>query len=181
MLLQHLRKHQICFRIFCAEISWFGWRKIGKKDSEKQAVRPPLAGRGRGRLGGTGLARVDVAGASSSQTSLSQTGLSQTVDPTQYQQHYQEQAYQPEYQEGCQPQHQEGYQPHCEKQIVWPASSATTIWATSSTTCRVWSGGWGWRCGLSRGPYELSLLPNFGKHVACKLWNDKIVSIICLI
>ena len=29
---------------------------------EKQAVLPPLAGRGRGRLGGTGLGRVDVGG-----------------------------------------------------------------------------------------------------------------------
>ena len=55
---------------------------------EKQALHPPMAGRGRGRgrLRGIGLARVDAAGASSSQT-----GLSQTVDPTQYQQqHYQE-------------------------------------------------------------------------------------------
>jgi len=59
---------------------------------EKQALRPPMDGRGKGRLGGTGLSRVDVAGASSSQT-----GLSQTVDPTQYQQQYQEHAYQPEY------------------------------------------------------------------------------------
>jgi len=50
---------------------------------EKQALQPPD---GRGRVRGTRLARVDVAGGSSSQT----------VDPTQYQheQHYQEQAYQ---------------------------------------------------------------------------------------
>jgi len=34
--------------------------------------------------------------------------------------------------------------------------------------------------GFSGGPYELSLLPNFDKHVACKLWSDKVVSIIAL-
>ena len=47
---------------------------------EKEASRPPLAGRGKG--GGTRLGRVDVAEGSSSQT-----GPSQTVDSTQYQQH----------------------------------------------------------------------------------------------
>ena len=52
---------------------------------EEDALLPPLAGRGRGRLGGTRLGRVDVVGGSSSQT-----GQSLTVDPTQYQhqQHY---------------------------------------------------------------------------------------------
>jgi hypothetical protein len=44
---------------------------------EKQALRPPMADRGRG--GGTRLGRDDVA-----RGSTSQTGLSQTVDPTQY-------------------------------------------------------------------------------------------------
>jgi len=34
--------------------------------------------------------------------------------------------------------------------------------------------------GFLEGPYELSLLPNFSKHVACKLWGDKVVSIIVL-
>jgi len=29
-------------------------------------------------------------------------------------------------------------------------------------------------------PYELSLLPNFGKHVACRLWLDPHVNIIRL-
>jgi len=52
---------------------------------EKQALRPPMTGRGIG--GGTRLARVEVVGGSSSQT-----GLFQTVDPTQYQQP-QDQAY----------------------------------------------------------------------------------------
>jgi len=27
---------------------------------------------------------------------------------------------------------------------------------------------------------QMSLLPNFGKHVTCRLWNDKTVSIIVL-
>jgi len=40
---------------------------------EKEALRPPMAGRGRG--GGTRLGRVDCAGGS-----LSQTGPSQIVD-----------------------------------------------------------------------------------------------------
>ena len=42
---------------------------------EKEASRPPMAGRGRG--GGTRLARVDATGGSTSQT-----GPSQTVDST---------------------------------------------------------------------------------------------------
>jgi len=53
------------------------------------------------------------------------------------------------------------------------ASSATASWAAA---CRGCYRGRGW--GLSRGPYELSLLPNFGKHVAFKLWNDKTVSMM---
>ncbi len=32
--------------------------------------------------------------------------------------------------------------------------------------------------GFPGGPYDLSLLPNFGNHVAFKLWNDRAVSII---
>jgi len=39
----------------------------------------------------------------------------------------------------------------------------TAMWAAA---CRGCHRGWGWR--LSRGPYELSLLPDFGKHVAFK-------------
>lgn len=54
----------------------------GSARREKQALRPPMAGRGRG--GGTRLARVDAAGGSTSQT-----GPSQAVNPTQYQQDYQ--------------------------------------------------------------------------------------------
>jgi len=41
----------------------------GSARREKEALRPPTIGRGRG--GGTRLARVDVAGGSSSQTGLS--------------------------------------------------------------------------------------------------------------
>jgi len=67
------------------------WRPAptGSAWREKQALHP-LDGRGRGRVGGTTLARVDAAGGSTSQT-----GPSQTMDLTQYQheQHYQEQAY----------------------------------------------------------------------------------------
>ena len=48
---------------------------------EKEALRPPMAGQGRGV--GTRLARDDAAGGSTSKT-----GPSQTMDPTQYQQHY---------------------------------------------------------------------------------------------
>jgi len=40
---------------------------------------------GRGRVGGTRLATVDVVGGSTPQT-----GPSQTVDPTQYQEHYED-------------------------------------------------------------------------------------------
>ena len=78
---------------------------------EKQALQP-LGGRG--RVGGTRLGTINVAGGSTSQTSPSRI-----VDPTQYQheQHYQEQAYQeqhypeqPEFQSGYQ--YQEGYEYH---------------------------------------------------------------------
>jgi len=34
--------------------------------------------------------------------------------------------------------------------------------------------------GFPQGLYKLSLLPNFGKHVACRLWVDPDVSIIAL-
>jgi len=34
--------------------------------------------------------------------------------------------------------------------------------------------------GFLGGPYVLSILPNFGKHVACRLWVDVEVSIIAL-
>jgi len=34
--------------------------------------------------------------------------------------------------------------------------------------------------GFPGGPCEMSLLSNFGKHVACRFWNDKTVSIIVL-
>jgi len=50
----------------------------GSARREKEASRPPMVGRGRG--GGTRIARVDTAGGSSTHTSPSQT-----VDPTQYQ------------------------------------------------------------------------------------------------
>lgn len=53
----------------------------GSARREKEALHPPMAGRGRG--GGTRLGRLDVAWGLTSQT-----GPSQTVDPTQYQQHY---------------------------------------------------------------------------------------------
>jgi len=43
---------------------------------EKQAVRPPLTGRG---VGGNRLGRVDAAGGSSSQTGPSQTMVPDTV------------------------------------------------------------------------------------------------------
>jgi len=53
----------------------------GSLRREKQALRPPMAGRGRG--GRTRLGRVDAAGGPTSQK-----GPSQTVDSTQYQQDY---------------------------------------------------------------------------------------------
>jgi hypothetical protein len=34
--------------------------------------------------------------------------------------------------------------------------------------------------GFPGGPYDFSLLLDFGRHVACKLWSDKVVSIIAL-
>jgi len=147
-----------CFLKFCADMSQrdMSQRPEDRPDRsssarrEKQALRLPLAGRGRG--GDMRLGRVDAARGSSSQT-----GPSQTVDPTQYQQHYREETYQPQY-------YQEGYQPQYKQppqQQVEPGMEDEDG-------------------GFPGGPYELSLLPNFGKHVACKLWSDKVVSIIAL-
>jgi len=137
---------------------------------EKQALQPP-DGRGRGRVGGTGLATVDVAGGSTSQT-----GPSQIVDPTQYQheQHYQEQSYeeqhyqeQPEIQPGFQ--YQEGYEYHQgyqpEQQYVEPPQQQYV----DPPHHHVKPGMEDEDGGFPGGPYELSLLPDFGKHVACKL------------
>ena len=140
---------------------------------EKQAVHPPLAGRG--RRGGTRLAGVDATGASSSQT-----GQSQMVDPTQYQheqhQSYQEEAYQPQYQVGYQPQYHEGYEPQYQEayQYEQPPQQQYEQHPRQQAEPGMEDGG------FPGGPYELSLLPNFGKHVAYKLWNDKVVSIIAL-
>jgi hypothetical protein len=152
---------------------------------EKQALRPPMAGRGRG--GGTRLARDgdDAAGGSTSQT-----GPSQTMDPTQYQQHYDvyqqpHDAYQfhepqpHQYQfvieepaveeppvieepqqndEPEQPQQHEQPEPRFQgvPRVVYEAGPD----------------------GYAGGPSELSLLPNFGGHVACRIWVDADVSII---
>ena len=108
---------------------------IGSFRREKQALRPPMAGRGRG--GGTRLGRVDVAGGSTSQM-----GPSQTVDPTQYQQDYevyeqaQDQAYhfeepQPhQYQFDAYQQHQyedHHEQPHIEQE---QPHTFTLLWWT---------------------------------------------------
>ena len=124
---------------------------------EKQAIVPPLVGRGRRRVGGTRLARVDVVGASSSQT-----GLSQTVDPTQYQ----EQAYQPEYQEGYR--YHEGYQTQFhdegyQAQYVQPPQQQYEQHPQQQAEPGMEDEG------FPKGPYELSHLPNFGKHVVYKL------------
>jgi len=163
----------------------------GSARREKQALHPP-AGRGRGRVGATRLATVDVAGGSTSQT-----GPSQIVDPPQYQheQHYQEQAYQEEpkfqpgyqyqkgyeYHQGYQTQFHEGYQPeqppqqqqyeqHPQQQQLEQHPEQQHAESVMEDEDGAFQGG----------PYEMSLLPNFGKHVACRLWNDKTVSIIVL-
>jgi len=99
-----------CFLKCCADMSQRPDKiRLGRETStssaqkEKQALCPPMIGRGRG--GGTRFYRVDVAGGSSSQTDPPQM-----VDPTQYhkeyQQHYHEEAYQPQYQDEYQPQYQ---------------------------------------------------------------------------
>jgi len=63
---------------------------------------------------------------------------------------------------GYQTQHQEAYQPQYEQP---PQQQAEPGMEDK---------------GFPGGPYELSLLPDFGKHVACKLWSDKVVSVIAL-
>ena len=136
---------------------------------------------------GSRLARVDAVGGSTSQT-----GPSLTVDPTQYQyeQHYQEQAYQEqlgfqpgyqyqegyEYHQGYHAQFHEGYQTEQspQQQYVEPPQQQQHPQQHAEAGMEAEDGG------FPGGPYELYLLPNFGKHVAYKLWNDKTVSIIAL-
>jgi len=180
---------------------------ISSARREKQALQPSDVrgrGRGRGRVGGTRLATVDVAGGSTSQT-----GPSHIVDPTQYQheQHYQEQAYeeqhyqeQPEFQsgfqyqegyeyhQGYQPQFDEGYQPeqpHQQQYVEPPQQQYVDPPQQQPEQHPQHHAELGMEDedgGFPGGPYyELSLLLDFGKHVACKLWNDKTVSIICFI
>jgi len=153
---------------------------------EKQALHPPMAGRGRG--GGTRLARVDAAGGSTSRT-----GPSQMVDPTQYQQDYQVyeqaqgQAYyfeepQPhQYQFDVYQQHQ--YEDHHEQPDIEEPQQQDDIEQHQQHD------GGGCFKGVSRmvyearpdgyagGPSDLTLLPHFGGHVACRIWVNAVVSI----
>jgi len=73
------------------------------------------------------------------------------VDPTQYQHCHQYDAYQPHYEQA----HQKEGKTRGEAQ-------------EEQTRPHV----------ILEGPTELSLLPNFGKHVACRLWDDVQISII---
>jgi len=122
--------------------------RLGKESAtssarrEKDAQRPPLAGRRRG--GGTRFGRADDA-----EVSSSQVGASQIVDPAQYQ----HEAYQPQYEQADQLEgeaHQQEGVAQEEPRMEFEARPH----------------------GFSGGPYELSLLPNFGKHVACRLLVD---------
>jgi len=103
----------------------------------------------------------EVIQANDAEGSSSQTTASQIVDPTQYQQEpqYKHLQYQQPHQ---QEQKGEGHQPEAEAQ--WEPAMEFEAGPQ----------------GFPGGPYELSLLPNFGKHVACRLWVDAEVSIIAL-
>jgi len=136
---------------------------------EKEALHPSLASRGRGRLGGTWLARVDVAGASSSQTGLSQTNLSQTVDPTQ-DQHYQELAYQPEYQEGYQPQYHEGYQPQYQPHMS--NNSMSSLLDSNNMSSIVSSmQGLVWRMRMRMGAFRRALMSCHFYRTSVNTWH----------
>jgi len=103
-----------------------------------------------GEVGARDLVGLMLRGGSSSQT-----GPSQIMDPTQYQyqhhqhpheeyqQHYQQEAYQPQYEQPPQQQAEAQGEP-CMEFEAGPE-------------------------GFLGGPSDLSLLPNFGRHVACKL------------
>ena len=141
---------------------------------EKEASRPPMAGRGRG--GGTRIARVDAAGGSSSHT-----GPSQTVDPTQYQvyehPHGHEDPQPHLYQFDAYQQHQyhheepvvEEPQQHEEAVVDEPPARFQGVPRV------VYEAG---PNGYAGGPSDLRLLPDFGGHVACRIWVDADVSII---
>jgi len=163
----------------------------GSARLEKQALHPPVAGRGRG--GGTRLARVDVAGGSTSQTSLSQT-----VNPTQYQQDYQvyeqaqDQAYhfqEPQlYQFDAYQQHQ--YEDHREQpDIEQEQPDIEQPQQDDIEQPQQHDGGARFHGvprvvyeasldGYAGGPSDLRLLSHFGGHVACRIWVDADVSII---
>ncbi|XP_024642047.1 uncharacterized protein [Medicago truncatula] len=143
-----------------------------------------MAGRGRG--GGTRLARVDVAGGSTSQT-----GPSQTVNPTQYQhdyqvyEHVQDQAYhfqepQPhQYQFDAYQQHQnedhheqpgiEQEQPDIEEPQQQDDIEQPQQHDSGGRFQGVYEVG---PDGYAGEPSELTLLPHFGGHLACRVWVD---------
>jgi len=150
---------------------------------------------GRGRGGGTRLGRVDAAGGSTSQT-----GPSQTVDLTQYQQDYevyeqvQDQAYhfeelQPhQYQFDAYQQHQyedhheqphiEQEQPHIEEpqqqDDIEQPQQHDGEGRFQGVPRVVYEAG---PDGYAGGPSDLTLLPRFGGHVACRIWVGADVSI----
>ena len=108
------------------------------------------------------------------------------MDPPQYhEQHYYEQPeFQPgyqyqegyEYHQGYQTQFHEGYQPEQppQQQYVEPPQQQQYEQQHAEPVMEDEDGGFPGR------PYEMSFLPNFSKHVACRLWNSKTVSIIVL-
>lgn len=186
----------MCFVKYCADMSRRNTSQIpseqdrsdrlragriaptGSVRREKEASRPPMAGRGRG--GGTRIARDDAAGGSSSHT-----GPSQTVDPTQYQVYehphgheYQFEDPQPhQYQFDAYQQHQyhheepavEEPQQHEEAVVDEPPARFQGVPRV------VYEAG---PDGYAGGPSDLRLLPDFGGHVACRIWVDADVSII---
>jgi len=128
-----------------------------------------MAGRERG--GRTRLARVDVAGGSTSQTSPSQT-----VDPKQYQVYEQPQDHAYHFQEPQPHQYQfDAYQQH-QYQDHHGQPEQHDVGARFQGVSRVvYEDG---PDGYAGGPSDLSLLPHFGGHVACRIWVDADVSII---
>jgi len=91
-------------------------------------------------------------------------GASQIVDPTQYQ----HEAYQPKHQhEAYQPQYEQVDQLEVEAHQQEGVAQEEPRMEFEARPH-----------GFPGGPYELLLLPNFGKHVACRLLVDPDLSII---
>jgi len=105
---------------------------------------------------------------------MSQIGPSQMVDPRHYQEHYEDPRL---YDFDAYQQHQyeqpDIEQPQQQGDIEQPQQQDDEGYAHGVSRVEYEAG----PDGYGGGPYDLTLLPRFGGHVACRVWVDDDVSI----